>query len=101
MSGTVVSVDAREGQTLNATYQTPNILRIADLTAMTVWTDVSEADVRRVRADMPVYFTTLGSAGQNRPGAGMARCGRCCLRRRPASCPQRAVRRHLLQPPRP
>ena len=64
MSGTVVSVDAREGQTLNATYQTPNILRIADLTAMTVWTDVSEADVRRVRADMPVYFTTLGSAGQ-------------------------------------
>ncbi len=64
MSGTVVSVEAREGQTLNATYQTPNILRIADLTAMTVWTDVSEADVRRVTADMPVYFTTLGSAGQ-------------------------------------
>ena len=64
MSGTVVSVDAREGQTLNATYQTPSILRIADLTAMTVWTDVSEADVRRVTADMPVYFTTLGSAGQ-------------------------------------
>ena len=64
MSGTVVSVDAREGQTLNATYQTPNILRIADLTSMTVWTDVSEADVRRVTADMPVYFTTLGNAGQ-------------------------------------
>lgn len=64
MSGTVVSVDAREGQTLNATYQTPNILRIANLTSMTVWTDVSEADVRRVTRDMPVYFTTLGSAGQ-------------------------------------
>ena len=31
MAGTVVSVDAREGQTLNATYQTPNVLRIADL----------------------------------------------------------------------
>ncbi|WP_406625040.1 efflux RND transporter periplasmic adaptor subunit [Acidovorax sp. SDU_ACID1] len=67
MAGTVVSVEAREGQTLNATYQTPNILRIADLSAMTVWTDVSEADVRRVRQGMPVYFTTLGSAGQSRP----------------------------------
>ncbi|WP_091912735.1 efflux RND transporter periplasmic adaptor subunit [Chitinasiproducens palmae] len=60
MAGTVVSVEAREGQTLNATYQTPNILRIADLSVMTVWTEVSEADVRRVRAGMPVYFTTLG-----------------------------------------
>ena len=64
MAGTVVTVDAREGQTLNATYQTPNVLRIADLTAMTVWTDVSEADVRRVKNGMPVYFTTLGDAGQ-------------------------------------
>lgn len=62
MSGTVVSVEAREGQTLNATYQTPDILRIADLSGMTVWTEVSEADVRRVRPGMPVYFTTLGGA---------------------------------------
>lgn len=60
MAGTVVSVEARAGQTLNATYQTPNILRIADLSSMTVWTEVSEADVRRVKAGMPVYFTTLG-----------------------------------------
>ena len=35
-------------------------LRIADLSAMTVGTEVSEADVRRVQPDMPVYFTTLG-----------------------------------------
>ncbi|MGP1614152.1 MAG: efflux RND transporter periplasmic adaptor subunit [Pollutimonas bauzanensis] len=60
MAGTVVSVDARAGQTLNATYQTPNILRIADLSGMTVWTEVSEADVSRVKAGMPVFFTTLG-----------------------------------------
>src|SRR5690606_31620132 len=63
MAGTVVSIDAREGQTLNATYQTPNIMRIADLSGMTVWTDVSEADVSRVKPGMPVYFTTLGSQG--------------------------------------
>ncbi|MBV7541215.1 efflux RND transporter periplasmic adaptor subunit [Acidovorax sp. sic0104] len=60
MAGTVVALEAREGQTLNATYQTPNILRVADLSTMTVWTEVSEADIRRVRADLPVYFTTLG-----------------------------------------
>ncbi|WP_256078602.1 efflux RND transporter periplasmic adaptor subunit [Massilia sp. YIM B04103] len=60
MSGTVVSVEAREGQTLNATYQTPNVLRVADLSGMTVWTEVSEADVRRVKPGMPVYFSTLG-----------------------------------------
>ncbi len=64
MSGTVVSVDAREGQTLNATYSTPQILRIADLTTMTVWTQVSEADVVRLKSGMPVYFQTLGHGGR-------------------------------------
>ena len=67
MAGTVVSLDAREGQTLNATYQTPNILRVADLSAMTVWTEVSEADVRRVKPGMPVYFTTLGNHDAQAP----------------------------------
>ncbi len=60
MDGTIITLEAREGQTLNATYQTPNLLRLADLTSMTVWTEVSEADVGRVRPGMPVYFTTLG-----------------------------------------
>lgn len=60
MDGTIITLEAREGQTLNATYQTPNLLRLADLTSMTVWTEVSEADVGRVKPGMPVYFTTLG-----------------------------------------
>jgi macrolide-specific efflux system membrane fusion protein len=73
IDGTVVTLDAREGQTLNATYQTPNLLRIADLSRMTVWTEVSEADVGRVRVGMPVYFTTLGlqdAAGRPRRWQG-------------------------------
>lgn len=61
MDGTVVSVDAREGQTLNASQQAPVILRIADLSTMTVWSEVSEADVIAVEPGMPVYFNTLGS----------------------------------------
>ena len=60
MAGTVVTLDARAGQTLNAAYQTPTLLRIADLARMTVWTEVSEADIGKVRPGMPVYFTTLG-----------------------------------------
>jgi membrane fusion protein, macrolide-specific efflux system len=73
MSGTVIAVEAREGQTLNATYQTPHVLRIADLGAMTVWTEVSEADVRRVRAGMPVQFTTLGMQEPARRWQGQVR----------------------------
>src|SRR5690606_15509230 len=61
MNGTVVSLEAREGQTLNANQQAPMILRIADLSTMTVWTQVSEADVHNVRVGMEVYFSTLGS----------------------------------------
>lgn len=60
MSGTVVSQSARQGQTLNANQSTPTVLRVADLRTMTVWTQVSEADVGRLSVGMPVYFTTLG-----------------------------------------
>ena len=64
MSGTVVAVDAREGQTLNAQQQTPLILRIARLSPMTVWAEVSEADIGHVKPGMQAYFTTL--SGGNR-----------------------------------
>jgi macrolide-specific efflux system membrane fusion protein len=60
MPGTVVSLTAQQGQTLNATQTTPIILRIADLATMTVWTQVSEADVPRLKLGMDAYFTTLG-----------------------------------------
>lgn len=61
-SGTVVSMEAREGQTLNANQTTPTLMRIADLSTMTISTQVSEADVHRLRAGMPVYFNTLGNS---------------------------------------
>ena len=62
MSGTVVSLDARRGQTLNANQQAPILMRIADLSTMTVWTQVSEADVTRLKVGMAVYFSPLGNA---------------------------------------
>jgi len=60
MSGTVVALNARQGQTLVSSQQAPVILRIADLRTMTVWAQVSEADVPRIQVGMPVYFNTLG-----------------------------------------
>ena len=60
MAGTVVTQAAKEGQTLNANQSAPIVLRIADLSTMTVQSQVSEADVSRLRLGMPVYFTTLG-----------------------------------------
>lgn len=60
MAGTIVSLTARQGQTLNANQQAPTILRIADLHTMTILTQVSEADVPKLKIGMPAYFTTLG-----------------------------------------
>lgn len=65
MDGTVVDQKARAGQTLNANQQTPMILQLAKLDLMTVRAQVAEADVMRLKADLPVYFSTLG-AGERR-----------------------------------
>lgn len=60
ISGTVVSISARQGQTLNANQSAPVILRVADLNTMTVWAQVAEADIVKVKTDMAVHFSTLG-----------------------------------------
>lgn len=59
VSGTVVSVSTQEGQTVAASYQVPVILQIADLSIMTVRTQVPEADIDRMRVGLPACFTTL------------------------------------------
>jgi macrolide-specific efflux system membrane fusion protein len=61
MDGTVVQQTAREGQTLNANQQTPNIMQLAKLDKMTVRSQTAEADIMRIKTGMPVYFATLGS----------------------------------------
>jgi len=60
IAGEVVSISLLEGQTLNANQQAPNILRLADISTVTVWAQVSEADIVRVKPDQDVYFTILG-----------------------------------------
>lgn len=64
MSGTVASISILQGQTINSVQQAPTILRIADLSNMEVLTQVSEADVPKLKIGMPAYFTTLGQPGR-------------------------------------
>lgn len=62
ISGTVATLQVREGQTLNANQNAPLLLKISDLTEMTLRAEVSEADVQKIKRGMPVYFSTLGDS---------------------------------------
>jgi len=64
MAGTVVSITARQGQTLNTNQSAPTLMQIADLSTMTVQAQVSEADIGKLKREMSVYFTTLGGEGR-------------------------------------
>ncbi len=62
IAGTVTTLPTKEGQTLNANQTAPTIMQVANLDVMTVRAQVSEADVNRLKVNMPAYFTTLGNS---------------------------------------
>ncbi len=62
MSGTVTTLPTKEGQTLNANQTAPTVMQVANLDTMTVRAQVAEADVNRLKENMPAYFTTLGDS---------------------------------------
>jgi macrolide-specific efflux system membrane fusion protein len=64
MDGVVVAIVTEQGQTVNANQSAPTIIKLARLDMMTVKAQISEADVPRVRAGMPVYFSLLGEPDQ-------------------------------------
>jgi membrane fusion protein, macrolide-specific efflux system len=68
MAGTITAIPAKQGQTLNANQTAPLILTIADLSTMTVSTQVSEADISRLKIGMDAYFTTLGAGNRRWTG---------------------------------
>lgn len=68
MDGTVTQLLAREGQTLNANQTAPVILQLANLDTMTVRAQVAEADVMRLKPQLPAYFSTLGALDRRWPG---------------------------------
>ena len=69
IGGTVTTLQAREGQTLNANQTAPILMQISNLATMTVRAQVAEADVSRLRPGMPAYFTTLGDAERRWQGS--------------------------------
>jgi macrolide-specific efflux system membrane fusion protein len=62
MAGTVTTLPTKEGQTLNANQTAPTVMQIANLDTMTVRAQVAEADISRIKENMPAYFTTLGNS---------------------------------------
>jgi macrolide-specific efflux system membrane fusion protein len=68
MAGTVVSLAARPGQMVTAAQPGTALLRIADLSEMTVAARVAENDVTRLRPGMAARFTTPGYPGKHWSG---------------------------------
>jgi HlyD family secretion protein len=65
VDGTVISRNVDVGQTVAASLQAPTLFEIAqDLTKMQVDTNVSEADIGRVRVGQPATFTVDAYPGQ-------------------------------------
>lgn len=60
IAGVVTEITTRQGQTVIAAQQAPNILTLADLGTMIVNARVSEADVIHLRPGQKAWFTVLG-----------------------------------------
>lgn len=63
ISGTVVAIVTKEGQTLNSAQQVPTIVKLARLDVIQVKVQISEADVARVKPGQKVQFTLMGEPG--------------------------------------
>lgn len=69
IDGVVISQEVTDGQTVAATYQTPNLFKIAgDLAKMKIDVNFSEADINKVKSDMPVRFTVDAFPDRNFEG---------------------------------
>lgn len=61
IDGTVLAVVAKQGQNVNAVQSAPTIVMLGNQATMTVYAQISEADVVRTKVDQEVYFTILGN----------------------------------------
>ncbi|WP_273754916.1 MULTISPECIES: efflux RND transporter periplasmic adaptor subunit [unclassified Bartonella] len=67
-AGTVLATVVEEGQNVNAVQSAPTIVILGDLSKMTIKAQISEADILKVRAGQPLYFTVLGNADRRYEG---------------------------------
>jgi membrane fusion protein, macrolide-specific efflux system len=64
IGGTVMKIQVKQGQRVDATQNVPVVMQIANLSTMTVAAEVSEADVVKLYKGIAVYFTTPGANGR-------------------------------------
>ena len=58
VSGTIISKEIEQGQTVAASLQTPTLFMVAeDLSKMQIEANIAEADIGSIKSDMPVTFT--------------------------------------------
>ncbi|GAA5095953.1 efflux RND transporter periplasmic adaptor subunit [Bartonella acomydis] len=67
-AGTVLATVVEEGQNVNAVQSAPTIVILGDLSKMTIKAQISEADILKVQAGQPLYFTVLGNAQRRYEG---------------------------------
>jgi macrolide-specific efflux system membrane fusion protein len=60
ITGQVLSVVTKQGQTVNSVQAAPTIVILGDMSVMTVKAQISEADAIKVKPGQAVYFTVLG-----------------------------------------
>jgi HlyD family secretion protein len=69
VKGKIIDRRVTIGQTVQSSFNTPSLFLIAkDLSRMTVWASVNEADVGQVRVGQPVRFTVDAYPGQKFDG---------------------------------
>jgi len=70
VDGTVISRKVDKGQTVAASFQTPDLFEIAeDLSKMQIETAVSEADIGMIKEGQPVTFTVDAYSGDTFEGS--------------------------------
>lgn len=68
ISGTIVTLNVRAGQMVSNAQPAVPLMRVADLSKLTVAARVAESDVTRLRGGMQANFTTPGYPGRHWSG---------------------------------
>lgn len=61
LSGTIVSVPVKEGQTLNANQTTPTIAQIANLNELEIVMEITEGDITKIKPSQMVEYSILSN----------------------------------------
>ncbi|QQO08522.1 efflux RND transporter periplasmic adaptor subunit [Breznakiella homolactica] len=63
LTGTIVSIPVKQGQTVNAAMSTPTIVQIADLHNMEILIEISEGDISEIQPGIKVTYAILSDLG--------------------------------------